>query len=59
MVEDQEAWKGKRCSSYADPHQTTFDGLYDKLNYHPLTVLLIVHSRLIITNTIDRKSALN
>nr|XP_022339990.1 von Willebrand factor D and EGF domain-containing protein-like isoform X1 [Crassostrea virginica]XP_022339999.1 von Willebrand factor D and EGF domain-containing protein-like isoform X1 [Crassostrea virginica] len=26
VVEDQEAWKGKRCSSYADPHQTTFDG---------------------------------
>nr|XP_022290011.1 von Willebrand factor D and EGF domain-containing protein-like [Crassostrea virginica] len=27
VVEDQEAWKGKRCSSYADPHQSTFDGL--------------------------------
>ncbi|XP_078340873.1 von Willebrand factor D and EGF domain-containing protein-like [Crassostrea virginica] len=26
VVENQEAWKGKRCSSYADPHQTTFDG---------------------------------
>ncbi|XP_065927240.1 von Willebrand factor D and EGF domain-containing protein isoform X2 [Magallana gigas] len=28
VVDEKEAWKGKRCSSYADPHQTTFDGLH-------------------------------
>uniref|UniRef100_K1Q7T2 Uncharacterized protein n=1 Tax=Magallana gigas TaxID=29159 RepID=K1Q7T2_MAGGI len=27
VVDEKESWKGKRCSSYADPHQTTFDGL--------------------------------
>ncbi|XP_056017049.1 von Willebrand factor D and EGF domain-containing protein-like [Ostrea edulis] len=26
VVESQEGWKGKRCSSYLDPHMTTFDG---------------------------------
>lgn len=26
VVDKREDWKGKRCSSYADPHQTTFDG---------------------------------
>lgn len=26
VVEDIETWKGKKCSSYADPHMTTFDG---------------------------------
>ena len=26
VTEHEIAWKGKRCSSYADPHQTTFDG---------------------------------
>lgn len=26
VIETENAWKGKRCSSYADPHQTTFDG---------------------------------
>ncbi|XP_048767376.2 uncharacterized protein LOC125674294 [Ostrea edulis] len=27
IVESNEAWKGKRCSSYIDPHLTSFDGL--------------------------------
>ncbi|XP_048779375.2 von Willebrand factor D and EGF domain-containing protein-like isoform X2 [Ostrea edulis] len=26
VIESQEGWKGKRCSSYIDPHMTTFDG---------------------------------
>lgn len=26
IVETINDWKGKRCSSYADPHMTTFDG---------------------------------
>ncbi|XP_061171058.1 von Willebrand factor D and EGF domain-containing protein-like [Saccostrea echinata] len=26
IIESKNEWKGKRCSSYADPHQTTFDG---------------------------------
>nr|XP_022317659.1 von Willebrand factor D and EGF domain-containing protein-like [Crassostrea virginica] len=28
VIETENAWKGKRCSSYADPHQTTFDGYH-------------------------------
>lgn len=27
IVEDIDTWKGKRCSSYADPHMTSFDGI--------------------------------
>nr|XP_022293342.1 von Willebrand factor D and EGF domain-containing protein-like [Crassostrea virginica] len=26
VIENNTAWKGKCCSSYADPHQSTFDG---------------------------------